>query len=95
MRSLRQRHETHAHGPLPTSTLLPVGVNSPVVGLMRNEITLVAALLATSMYLPVGSMAKLRGVLMPCASWPTAVNSPVFGSIEKIAIELYGSRLET
>ena len=52
---------------------------------MENEITLMPLWLATSMNRPVGSMAKLRGVFTPRASCPTALSSPVFESIEKMA----------
>ncbi len=73
---------------LATFTFDVLGINRPVVESIRKTITSLPDWLATNMYCPVGSMAKLRGVLIPSLWCPTAFNSPLLGSIEKMAMEL-------
>ena len=46
-----------------TSVTLPVGESSPVCSSMRNVTIVSVSWLAASRNLPVGSIAKLRGVL--------------------------------
>ena len=57
-----------------TSTLLSVGSSLPVLASTRNTSTLSPSWLATRQNRPVGSTAKLRGVLIPLAWWPAAVS---------------------
>src|SRR5262249_9521025 len=61
------------HTGLPTSTFWPVGFSSPVSGLISWTSRLSPSWLATIIHFPVGSMLKLRGILIPSPWWPTAL----------------------
>ena len=60
----------------------PVGVSWPVLGSTRKMLIVLESWLAAKRYWPVGSMAKLRGVLPPVAWKPTSVSLPEAGSAE-------------
>src|SRR5690348_8452077 len=64
----------------------PVAVSRPEAGSMRNTTIELESWFSASRKDPVGSIAKLRGVLPRVGSWPTAVSLPDVGSIAKIAM---------
>ena len=71
-----------------TSNWNPVYSSSPVVLFILKHVMLLVSWFATKTNLPVGSIAKLRGVSPWTLSHLTGCNFPDFWSILKIAIEL-------
>ena len=53
---------------------------------MRKTTIVFESWFSASRKAPVGSIAKLRGVLPWVGSWPTGVSLPVVGSMAKIAM---------
>ena len=58
----------------------------PVSGSTRNSTTVPDAWFAASRKAPVGSSAKLRGVLPLVGTWPLAVSLPVAASTSNTAM---------
>src|SRR6476660_1507465 len=63
-----------------------VGVRRPVVLSMRKSKTLPVSSLAENKYEPVGSIAKLRGMVPPGGTCSTSVRVPFAGSIANTPI---------
>src|ERR1700740_2214878 len=77
-----------------TSAISPVGVRAPVMESMRKMTMLSDAWLAARRNLPVGSMAKLRGVFPMVGYSSLSFRVPFAGSMEKVLMESMPARLE-
>src|ERR1700757_1492524 len=64
----------------------PVALSVPFWGSMRKTTIVLESWFSARRKAPVGSMAKLRGVLPWVGSKPTEVSLPVVGSMAKIAM---------
>src|SRR4029077_8587439 len=77
-----------------TSAISPVGLSAPVVESMRKMTMLLDSWLAARRNLPVGSMAKLRGVFPMVGYSSLSLRVPFAGSMEKLEMESMPARLE-
>src|SRR5208282_3534781 len=69
-----------------TSMVWPVGERLPVAGSMWKTTMLFDSWFSARRYIPVGSMAKWRGVLPPVKTCPRDFSVPFFSSMAKTAM---------
>src|SRR5712675_2771188 len=94
-RAARQRTATKTmHTGAGASTTSPVGDSAPVMASMRKVTMLLDSWLAARRNLPVGSMAKLRGVFHMVGYSFLSWSVPLAGLMEKAEMVSMPARLE-